>query len=125
MAAQLVEFMRRYQDRPFKWGQDDCCLFVADWWQETHGVDPVAHIRGTYDSYESAHAIIDAAGGLLRLIEDLAARAGAKEVSTPSTGSFAVIDPGVCAIYVQGFWVSRSEVGLVFNKEAKPWRVWS
>ncbi len=125
MAARLVEFLRRYQDRPFRWGQDDCSLFIADWWMENHGTDPAVHLRGTYDTKEGAHRVVDEAGGILRLVGGLADRVGAPRQSTPVTGNFGVIEPGVCAIYVQGFWVARSETGLVFNKEAKVWRVWS
>lgn len=125
MAAQLVEFFSRYRGRPFLWGKDDCSLFIADWWREKHGDDPAAHLRGTYSTEVEKARIVRDAGGLLALVSGIAEAVGASQIEKPVTGCFAVIEPGVCAIYAQGFWVVRSETGLAFNKEAQALRMWS
>lgn len=125
MAARIIEFMQRYTDRPFAWGVDDCSLFIADWWRENHGVDPACELRGTYSTEIEKTRIVENSGGLLKLVAGIAEGVGAKRATSVSTGCFALIEPGVCAIYVQGYWVVRSEIGLTFNREARVIRMWS
>lgn len=125
MAAQLIGFLDRYKGRPFAWGRDDCSLFIADWWREVHGVDPAAHLRGTYTTEREKDRIVVRAGGLLPLISSIAETAGAVVTETPKTGDFGIIEPGVCAIHAQGFWIARSETGLAFSKDVAVWRAWS
>lgn len=125
MAPRIIEFLDRYKSRPFQWGVDDCSLFIADWWRENHGVDPASELRGTYSSEEQKSEIVADAGGLLKLVTGIADGVGAKRASTPETGCFALIEPGVCAIYAQGYWVVRSDEGLTFSQNARVLRMWS
>ncbi|OWU80429.1 hypothetical protein [Phaeobacter sp. 22II1-1F12B] len=46
----LYQELHRWAGQPFIWGESDCMLCLADWVQRVKGVDPAAHIRGTYDS---------------------------------------------------------------------------
>ena len=128
MATRLGNFLQRYTDRPFAWGADDCSLFLADWWQEIHGVDPAAHLRGTYSDEAGKAAIVMAAGGIVNLVAGIAARAGASVRMRHSEiipEDFAVIAPGVGAIWDGQFWVGRSVIGLTFTSDATIWRAWS
>lgn len=123
--ADIAEFLQRYTGEPFVWGKSDCALWVASWWAENHGVDPAAKLRSTYASEEEKEALVAREGGLLRLVSGLAASVGAKRLQNPQRGSFAIIEPGICAIWTGDFWAVRSPTGIVFIKEAKAWRIWS
>ena len=127
MASQLTQFLAPYADCPFQWGLDDCSLFLADWWHYRHGSDPAAHLRGTYTTEAEKAAIVAEAGGLTLLVAALAGTVGAPERIGPAQeGDFAIIAPGVGAIYTGNYWVARGEAGLVFVSRAKVWgSVWS
>ena len=46
----LAEYLRSMNKRRWKPGTLDCGVFMADWVRERMGVDPIADVRGTYDS---------------------------------------------------------------------------
>lgn len=125
MAARLEEFLSGYIDRPFEWGRDDCSLFLADWWQFNHGIDPAAHLRGTYDCEGQKDVVVARHGGILRLVSGIADSVGAQRCFSPAFGAFGIIEPGVGGIYAGDFWAFRTWDGVGFSKEAKPWRIWS
>ncbi|WP_299558733.1 hypothetical protein [uncultured Sulfitobacter sp.] len=70
----------RWLPLPVIWGEHDCMLCLADWFERVHGFDPAAHIRFTYDSpatcqketgflrdpLTATRRIAEDAGGLLR-----------------------------------------------------------
>lgn len=63
----LAAFIDAHRRAAFRWGENDCALFAADWVLEATGVDPAAQWRG-YASEAEAQAIIDAAGGMRSLV---------------------------------------------------------
>lgn len=127
MAARLIDFLTRYAERPFVWGQDDCSLFLADWWMEVHGVDPAASLRGSYDSQETCHKVLFWRGGLVCVVSGLAKTVGAVRTRNPQDGDFAVIrvrNKVVGAIRVGEFWAVRNEQ-IGFVSDARVLRAWS
>lgn len=48
VAAKLAAFINQRNCEPFKWGKNDCCLFVADWVLFATGSDVAADFRGKY-----------------------------------------------------------------------------
>lgn len=78
-----IAFLQKASGRAFKWGQEDCALFLANWWRHVHGTDPAAWLRGGYDSEDGAAAIIAANRGLQRV----ALEAGAVRTREPVRGS--------------------------------------
>jgi hypothetical protein len=66
----LAEFVKARAPMPFVWGENDCCLFVADAIEAMTGADPAAPVRG-YDSALGAHRLIEGAGGLRELVSQL------------------------------------------------------
>jgi len=67
----LIEFIESRRDRPFVWGQNDCCIFAADWILLVTEIDYAADIRGTYNSGLGALRILDAHEGLFGLVTKL------------------------------------------------------
>lgn len=127
--VELRAFLLEYLDRPMAWGVDDCSLLLADWWRANHGADPAAHLRGTYSSESEKAAIVDAAGGLVALVAEIASAAGARSSAANEDGSFGVIALGdrvlVSGIRSGRFWAVRSETGIAFTSRAKLLRGWS
>ena len=70
------------REKPFAWGQHDCCLFAADVAYAITGVDAAKSLRGTYSTQEEAALIISAAGGFNKLIDGLAAAHGWRQCAT-------------------------------------------
>lgn len=46
--TKLATYITQNQERPFEWGDFDCCLFAADCVQAMTGEDPAADFRGRY-----------------------------------------------------------------------------
>lgn len=53
--------------RPHRWGQHDCALWAASVVHELTGVDPAAHLRGTYTSKIGALRVMADHGDLITL----------------------------------------------------------
>lgn len=49
----LYRFLNLQIGKPFIWGENDCCLILADWIREVYEFDPAEHLRFTYDSASS------------------------------------------------------------------------
>jgi hypothetical protein len=54
----LARFFALHRNRPFRYGQWDCCLFAADALREITGVDIAADLRGRYTSRRAAYDLI-------------------------------------------------------------------
>ena len=72
-------------------GGDDCLMFCASWIEHVTGVDPVADFRGAYATEEEAHAIIDQHGGIVALVDEMAARGGFERTDAPQDGDVGII----------------------------------
>ncbi|MBB6299898.1 DUF6950 family protein [Rhizobium leucaenae] len=82
----------------FRWGGvggDDCTTFCATWISEQIGIDPAAHLRGTYRTEEGAHALLDAAGGLVPFMASHLEPIGFIRTDAPADGDVGVIDAPV------------------------------
>jgi hypothetical protein len=104
----LLEFLSAMARRPFVWGETDCCLVLAEWWRINHGSDPAAHLRGTYSTEDECWSVIDEAGGVLRVVSDIATTVQAETTTDPQPGDFGVV----------------SAMGLRFGSIMTPTRRW-
>ncbi|MFT4129970.1 DUF6950 family protein [Labrys sp. (in: a-proteobacteria)] len=87
----LLTFLNNLARRPFRWGECDCSLAIADWWQLNHGADPAPWLRGAYVDEAGCAALLAAHGHLPRLMRRIAAEAGAARSTGDRPGDFAVI----------------------------------
>lgn len=88
--------LREWLQKPhrFQWGGqggDDCLMFCASWVAHVTGIDPVEEFRGTYSTREEAFALIASHGGIVALVDSVAARAGFKRTSDPQNGDIGII----------------------------------
>lgn len=95
MEAALRAYLARSCRCPVRWGEFDCCLFMADWVLEVRGIDPAGPHRGGYSGVREALRIIRAAGGLRPLAASLARSAGlsARE-GPPRPGDVGIVQVG-------------------------------
>ncbi|GAA6190896.1 hypothetical protein [Phaeobacter sp. NW0010-22] len=88
----LYQELHRWSALPFIWGESDCMLCLADWVQRVRGVDPAAHIRGTYDSRGGCQRETGFLRDPVAAVEGcLGTIGGLERVGDPRTGDVAVI----------------------------------
>ncbi len=124
----LKAFLATYADKPFAWGVDDCCLFLADWFEANHGFDPAASLRQTYRDERSCHRLLFWSGGMVRLVSMLGSGVGIDRIRADQVrdGDIALIKVRhlkVGAIRVGRYWAVRNE-RIGFISKAKVIRAW-
>lgn len=135
MQTKLIHFLRKSAEKPFAYGTEDCCLWLANWWKFNHGTDPAHWLRGTYSTEASKDAIIAEHRGLQRLVTRIAREAGAVRTYAPTTGDFGLIAlqgrpyGAICSGVVGGVphWVVRaiepSHVALSNQRILRAWSI--
>ena len=130
--TELKAFLGSYADKPFAWGVDDCCLFLADWIEANYGFDPAATVRRTYRDKQSCHRLLFWSGGIVRMVSRLVKAAGidripASQVRDGDIALLRVKGSKVGAIRRGRYWAMRGEVGVVFlsskTKVIRAWRI--
>lgn len=94
--AILTLFLQEKESQPFVWGQNDCCLFTADWIAVLTGVYPrvAEELRGTYSDAETACKVLSTLGGVEQLTANYCAEQGWQEVPAlmAQRGDIATLD---------------------------------
>lgn len=111
----LSVYLQRESIRPLVWGENDCCLFLANFIKELTGRDLAASFRGQYDDEEGALAFCNEVGGAAILISRGLRQGGFESVEVPSEGDFGCVDYAdeiVGAIYFQDKWFLKSDDGI-------------
>ncbi|MEY0062854.1 DUF6950 family protein [Providencia hangzhouensis] len=75
---QLPEILQQAMNKPFSWGEHDCCLFAADCVIAVCGVDIAEKARGRYKTKSGAMRVLKAVFG---------------DLETGLSGFFQEIDP--------------------------------
>lgn len=133
MQRRLIAFLHDSAERPFAYGRNDCCLFLADWWRLLHGADPAAELRGRYADETGKDDLLAQERGLQRLVARVARRAGAVRTASPTTGDFGLIaregNPyGAICTGKAGdalCWAIRSETGVAFLTNPRVLQAWA
>jgi hypothetical protein len=76
MARVILAHAIEVMERPWKWGEADCCTAACDVFMRLTGIDPMASLRGVYTTRAGAVAMIRSLGGFEQMADTLAARAG-------------------------------------------------
>ena len=126
---ELTRFIEERRFAPFVWGENDCCLFAADWILRCTGVDLAATFRGTYCTPLAASRLIEENGGMENFFATYAEPAGSKKISSAQAwrGDVAIRDcgRGDCLGVVVGSQAAFvSESGLVFYRLDSTVRCW-
>lgn len=123
MASVILAHALTVMDRPWAWGQCDCCIAACDVFQKIHGVDLIPSFRGIYNTKTGAYKIINRFGGFLPMARSIAAcsnlrpgngRAGEIGVTSMEDGTEALV-----ISYAEGMWVGKSLTGLSSTDQVK------
>ncbi|WP_062228791.1 DUF6950 family protein [Aureimonas frigidaquae] len=104
----LGAFLKAAAERPFSWGHRDCLLWLADWVEECRGIDPAAHLRGSYCDEAEAEKVIVGHGGREAMIDALLAPLGIRGTQHPQAGDIALVSlpSGVTGGIVTGKFIA-------------------
>lgn len=81
----LSRFFALYRNRPFRYGDWDCCLFAADAIQVMTGTDIAAEYRGKYQSRRTGYDLLKAHFGkpsVRAFAEQIATKHGLQQVTS-------------------------------------------
>ena len=113
-------------DRPWAWGEADCCTAACDVFGLLHGIDPMASLRGRYRSQMGAARIIAKAGGFVAMAEGLAqaARLGPSFGEPGDIGVAKMTDGHALVICVApGQWAGKTVTGMTTVQDVvRCWR---
>ena len=127
------EYIAPAARRPWAWGTDDCCTFAAGWVLERGLPDPMAFIRGSYDTARGALRSIKEGGGMLPLWRRGMADAGIEEATEPDEGALGVLllplrrPVGMLhtvGLYTGTKWVMRMRSGIHATPDVTVQAVW-
>jgi hypothetical protein len=133
--ALLALFIEEKKNQPFVWGENDCCLFTADWICIFTGQMPSdpAKYRGTYTTAKEAMALVDELGGVEAVWQREADIRGWKACPTAlaQRGDIATVDTdrygpsigvviGATVVYAGKDGIAEMPV----NKSRKAWRIY-
>jgi len=120
--ARVMEVALEIADRPWVWGQSDCCTFACDVFAAVYGFDPMASIRGTYSDQISAARLIRSRGGMMENVRRTLRDAGLVPCEPREGALGAVVEPDgtvVAAICARpGVWIVRTMRGLSSRGQA-------
>jgi hypothetical protein len=127
-ADPLSRFINEAAERPFRWGDFDCLLWLADWIRANRGVDPAGDLRGRYFTMLGAARIVREAGGMVSLVGERVFKAGLPRVNVGARGDIAVVAVGgvggehfgnqAGAILLGGSVVLMSQEGLCMPRRS-------
>ena len=123
-------FIAEKRDRPFVWGQQDCCLFAADWVLAVTQIDPAQAFRGKYRTELGAKRALKRAG--FNAIEEIANDRFGKSLAPLqlSRGDIALVmnhinEPTLAIVWGSMVWVMTPNgvSHLAVELIVKGWRV--
>lgn len=89
----LAEYLRERADSPFVWGENDCCMFAADWVLRVTGRDHLAIFRVLYSDEIGAAELLAEVGGVARGATEMLGRP-LPTVATAQRGDVVLFESG-------------------------------
>lgn len=118
--VRLDELVHALLSSPFEWGKTDCCTVAADVVMACTGTDPMADLRGAYDSEFSAGRLIVSGGGIEALLDS---RLGPRvSLLMAQPGDIGLCDDGRLVFWGGSCWMGPGDNGLVVT--TAPTTVW-
>jgi hypothetical protein len=128
----LAAELNRWSAVPFRWGETDCVMLMADWAARWLGVDPAADMRLAYGTAGECQRVTQFFTDPLGTVEPRVKAAGGRPAD-PAPGCIGVVlqmvAPGQArphgAVYVKdGLWAAKGETGLHIGKPLKVLGCW-
>lgn len=135
MTPLFAEF-NRWMGAPFRWGETDCALVLADWVIRARGLDydPAEHLRGAYDDMASCYRLTGWHRDPVSVVGDLAEQVGLDRTDNPQPGDIGVVttldDKGrmvaIGAVKSKGrSWAAKAKWGAMSGVPAQVLAAWS
>jgi hypothetical protein len=126
----LADFIEERSDKPFEWGKNDCCLFVADAVKAITGIDYAASFRTKYENKNGAYKALKkfASGDIIETIKKIANQNNFKEISPKlaKRGDIGIVYPKQALVICLGSkWAWQGEKGLEFISYKDIFIAWS
>lgn len=118
LSGQLSRYLDGMATRRWQPGVLDCGVFMADWARLVCGCDPIADVRGSYDSVEQYEEILAREHGLIRSVANRLRAVGYfRTALRPAAGDIAVVQ----APYGQdkGHILNRPTGAICVNEELR------
>ncbi len=109
--ARVMETALDVMDRPWDWGQADCCTSACDVFYRLYGIDPMESLRGKYATEFGAMRLIAKHGGFLRMAATLADRTGLVACE-PKAGAIGVSEKALVICVKPNVWLGKTLHGL-------------
>lgn len=112
----LGTYVQRTTVLPWRWGDQDCTMWVSDWCLIRWGIDPAEKYRGTYTTEAEMLAIIEP--GLLAVVEP---EISLPRKSAPVEGDIGIIEVAgrqIAAIWSGQHWLFRTPRGVGMTRRA-------
>lgn len=130
LEAELRAFIEEFDGKPVSYGVDDCAPFAGLWVERATG-RKLAIPR--YDSREAGQVLIQKAGGLVELCDDLMAEAGFRHrYGDPEYGDVGILrtnafgDVGGIFAHAGTFlWRHAEGVGIIVPRARYILKVWA
>lgn len=87
----LAEYLESVSRRRWKYGDLDCCTFMADWLMANGLKDAMAGRRGTYSTLREYRSAMRSEGGILASCTRRFAEIGLRETDSPGAGCVALV----------------------------------
>jgi hypothetical protein len=126
--------MHRWLSLPFRWGESDCCILLADWVRRARGLDydPAERVRWTYDSLATCHKEVgwlrDPVGAVGAILEGVV---GLRRTDTPRRGDVGVVlaivdgrEMAVGAAFTGERWISKAQNGITVHRPRRVLAAW-
>lgn len=123
----LADYLRSRRGKPFEWGVNDCLTFVAKAIEALTEVDVYAPYAG-YTTEEEAYVILDAAGGMRKVLDDTLGKSHNNPLKSRRGDVVIFKDQGLtCGIVDDSgqFIAAVSKEGLVRVPLKQAIRIWS
>lgn len=120
----------RIMSAHWQWGAADCCTGASDVFAALHGFDPMAPVRGQYDTALSAYRLIREWGGFAAMAQSLADIAGLRasdglpgDIGLSPVGATEGPERRALLICIQpGAWAGKTDTGFAILPTAE--RCW-
>ena len=109
--ARVMEVALDVMDRPWQWGEADCCTAACDVFLRLHGVDPMAHLRGRYATKTGAMRLIASFGGFVPMARALAEKSGLVPCE-PRPGAIGATKENLVICARPCVWLGKTENGM-------------
>ena len=113
----IDEFILNEVNKPFVWGETDCCSTCDKWVEIRTGFSPLKNNGRIFTSEEEARKWIEGSKNIVRAVHEVMQKTDFQTTRNPIQGDIAVIplssSLACLAIHAGDYWFSRSEKGII------------